>query len=74
LGRGSLELEIRRTLPGHVIFRSQLEPTLYDFQTVQFQKQIPAGQKGDLLFEVVQHKGYNEKQHNVTLEATEVKP
>ena len=42
-----IDVEIRRTYPGHVLFRSQLEPTLYDFQTVQFQKQIPAGQRAD---------------------------
>ena len=62
-----IDVEIRRTYPGHAVFRSVLEPTLFDFQTVQFQKRVPAGDKADLLFEVVQHKGYNEKQHNVTL-------
>ena len=69
-----IDVEIRRTYPGHVVFRSVLEPTLFDFQTVQFQKRVPAGDKADLLFEVVQHKGYNEKQHNVTLEQAEIKP
>jgi hypothetical protein len=69
-----IDVEIRRTYPGHVVFRSSLEPTLHDFQTVQFQKQIAAGQRDDLIFEVVQHQGYNAKQQNVTLEQADVKP
>ena len=67
-----IDVEIRRTYPGHVVFRSQLEPKLFDFQTAQFQKRVPAGEKADLLYELVQHKGYNEKQHNVTLEQAEI--
>jgi hypothetical protein len=50
-----------------------LEPTLHDFQTVQFQKQVGAGERVDLPFEVVQHQGYNAKQQNVTLEQGIVK-
>jgi hypothetical protein len=69
-----IDVEIRRTYPGHVVFRSTLEPTLHDFQTVQFQKHMEAGEKADLLFEVVQHQGYNAKQHNVMLEQAEIKP
>ena len=67
-----IDMEVRRTYPGHVVFRSVLEPTLHDFQTVQFQKRVPAGEKADLLYELVVHKGYNEKQHNVTLEQAEI--
>ena len=29
-----IDVEIRRSFPGHVIFRSQLEPMLHDYQTV----------------------------------------
>jgi hypothetical protein len=68
-----IDVEIRRTYPGHVVFRSMLEPTLHDFQTVQFQKQVGAGERVDLAFEVVQHQGYNAKQQNVTLEQGVVK-
>jgi hypothetical protein len=49
-----------------------LEPTLHDFQTVQFQKRVAAGEKANLMYELVEHKGYNEKQHNVTLEQAEI--
>jgi hypothetical protein len=69
-----IDVEIRCTYPGHVVFRSVLDPTLHDFQTVQFQKRVGAGEKADLLFEVVQHQGYNAKQQNVTLEQAEIKP
>ena len=69
-----IELEVRRTWPGHVVFRSLLEPKLHDFQTVEFRTKVPAGKKADLLFEVVRHQGRNAKQNNVTLENAEIKP
>ncbi|HZZ28783.1 MAG TPA: hypothetical protein VFE46_12340, partial [Pirellulales bacterium] len=69
-----IDVEIRRTYPGHIVFRSALEPTLHDYQTVQFQKRVATGEKADLLFELVQHQGYNAKQQNVTLEQAEIKP
>jgi hypothetical protein len=69
-----IDVEIRRTYPGHIVFRSALEPTLHDYQTVQFQKHVATGEKADLLFELVQHQGYNAKQQNVTLEQAEIKP
>ena len=69
-----IELEIRRTLSGHVLFRSQLDPKLHDYQTVEYKTTVPAGKRVDLLQEIVHHQGRNAKQNNVTLEATEVRP
>ncbi len=69
-----IDVEIRRSFGGHILFRSQLQPTQFDFQTAQFTAQIPAGAKKDLLYEIVQHQGRNTKQNNVTLETAEVKP
>jgi hypothetical protein len=69
-----IELEIRRTLPGHVVFRSQLDPKLHDFQTIEYTATIPAGKRADLLQELVVHQGHNAKQNNVTLEAGGVSP
>jgi hypothetical protein len=69
-----IEVEIRRSFPGHVIFKSQLEPTLFDYQTPQFLARIPAGQRKDLLFEIIRKQGTNAKQNNVTLQAAAVKP
>ncbi len=69
-----IEVEIRRSFPGHVIFRSQLKPTLFDFQTPQFTATVDAGRKSDLLFEMVRHQGRNAKQNNVTLEEARPAP
>jgi len=70
----SIEVEIRRSFPGHVIFRSQLKPALFDFQTPQFTATVDAGKKSDLHFEIVRHQGRNAKQNNVTLEEAQVVP
>ncbi len=69
-----IEVEVRRPFPGHVVFRSSLKPTLFDFQTTQFTATIPAATKTDLLFEIVRHQGRNAKQNNVTLEDAAIKP
>ena len=69
-----IEVEVRRPFPGHVLFRSQLNPTLHDYQTVQFTAPVLAGKKADLLFEIVRHQGRNAKQNNVTLEAAAITP
>jgi hypothetical protein len=68
-----IEVEVRRSFPGHVVFRSQLNPTLHDYQTPQFTATVDAGKKADLLFEIVRHQGHNAKQNNVTLENAVVK-
>jgi hypothetical protein len=69
-----IEVEVRRSFPGHVIFKSQLKPTLFDYQTPQFLAKIPAGKRADLLFEIVRKQGTSAKQNNVTLQSAEVKP
>src|SRR5262245_14737785 len=69
-----IDVEIRRTYPGHVVFRSQLEPKLFDFQTAQFQTRVAPGEKKDLLYELVQHKGYNDKHQGMSLDAVAVRP
>ena len=67
-------MEIRRTFPGHVMFRSRLTPTLFDYQTVQFGARLESGKKVDLPFEIVRQQGRNARQNNVTLEKAEVNP
>jgi hypothetical protein len=69
-----IHVEVRRTFPGHVIFRSQLEPKLHDYQTVELHAEVPAGEREDLYFELVRKQGYLAKQNNVILEAAEVQP
>jgi hypothetical protein len=69
-----IDVEIRRTLPGHVVFKSRLEPKLHDYQTVEYKANVAAGKRVDLMQEVVRHQGRNAKQNNVTLEAGDVRP
>ena len=69
-----INVEIRRTIPGHIIFKSLLEPKLHDYQTVEIHATVPAGKRADLLFELVRKQGTSIKQNNITLEKAEVKP
>ncbi len=69
-----IDVEIRRSFDGHVVFRSALDPKLHDYRTVQFQTAVDAGKRADLYFELLTHQGRNAKQNNVTLENAEVKP
>jgi hypothetical protein len=69
----AIDVEIRRSFDGHVVFRSQLTPKMHDYRTVEFGAQVAAGGKQDLLYEILQHQGHNAKQMNVTIESTPVK-
>jgi hypothetical protein len=62
-----VNLEIRRTLPGHIVFRSALNAKLHDYQTVQYTARVAPGRKGEFRYEVVQHQGRNAKQNNIKL-------
>ncbi len=70
----AIDVEIRRELPGHVLFRSSLNPKLHDYFTVEMKTTVPAGKRGELKYEVQRSQGTNSKQNNVTLEAAEVLP
>ncbi|MEI8373811.1 MAG: DUF4139 domain-containing protein [Planctomycetota bacterium] len=63
-----IDLEVRRTFPGHVVFRSALAAKDFDYQTVEYTATVKPGEKADLLYEVTQHQGRNAKQNNVTIE------
>jgi len=69
-----IDLEVRRTFPGHVIFRSELPAKNHDYQTVEYTAAVKPGEKADLLYEIIQHQGRNAKQQNVTIEKAPVKP
>jgi hypothetical protein len=69
--RKEIEVEVRRSFPGHVIFRSQLEPKLHDHQTVEFLARVAAGKRADLLFEIVRKQGTSAKQNYVMLDTAE---
>jgi len=67
-----IDLEIRRPLSGHVVFRSELAAKTFDYQTVEYTATVKPGQKADLLYEIVQYQGRNAKQNNVTVEQATV--
>jgi hypothetical protein len=69
-----IEVEVRRSLDGDVIFRSLLKPILHDYRTVQFTATVEAGKKADLLFEIERRQGSNAKQNNVTANEGQVAP
>ena len=69
--RKPIAVQIRRDYPGDVVFRSRLNPTLHDFQTVQFETMVPAGEKAELDYEIILRQGYNQKQNRVELQTGE---
>jgi hypothetical protein len=72
--RKPIKVQIRREHPGDVVFRSRLNPTLHDFQTVQFETEVPAGARKELDYELIARLGYNQKQNRVELQTGEVGP
>ncbi|MDG4551223.1 MAG: hypothetical protein P9F19_19190 [Candidatus Contendobacter sp.] len=72
--RKPIHVQIRREYAGDIAFRGRLNPTLHDFQTVQFETSIPAGGKAALDYEIIARMGYNQKQNRVELQTGEVKP
>lgn len=69
--RKPINVQIRREYAGDIVFRSRLNPALHDFQTVQFETEIPAGGKVELDYEVIARMGYNQKQNRVELQTGE---
>jgi len=63
-----IDVEIRRSYQGDVVFRSGFFTKLYDYQTVEFTTQVQAGEKQDLQHEVLTRRGKNAKKNNVELE------
>jgi hypothetical protein len=71
--RKPIDLEVRRTFPGHVVFRSELPAKNFDYQTVEYMAAVKPGEKADLLYEITGHQGRNAKQGNITIERAAVK-
>lgn len=67
-----IDVEIRRILPGHIVFRSALGAKNFDYQTAEYHAQVKPTEKASLTYEVLQHQGRNAKQNNVTVEAAPV--
>jgi hypothetical protein len=64
-----IDLEIRRTFPGDVVFRSGLPAKNHDYQTVEYTAAVGAGAKAELQYEVLTHQGHNARQNRVVVEA-----
>jgi len=64
-----IDVEIRRTLPGDVVFRSRLPAKNHDYQTVEYTATVASGAKAELTYEVVTHQGFNARQNRVLVEA-----
>ena len=62
-----IDVELRLTFPGHVIFTSDLDPILHDYRSPQVSARIDAGKQADLDYEITYRQGINHKQENVTL-------
>ncbi|MHC4413980.1 MAG: hypothetical protein ACYS0G_01720 [Planctomycetota bacterium] len=62
-----VQVEMRLTFQGHVIFTSDLEPVLHDYRSPQFAARIEAGEREDLGYQVTYRQGINQEQVNVTL-------
>jgi hypothetical protein len=68
----AIDVEIRRILPGHIVFRSSLGAKNFDYQTAEYRATVRPMEKASLAYEVLQHQGRNAKQSNVTIEAAPV--
>ncbi len=66
--RKPVDVEVRRTLPGHIVFRSSLGAKNFDYQTVEYHATVKPMEKASLPYEVLQHQGRNAKQNSVTVE------
>ncbi|HXT61197.1 MAG TPA: hypothetical protein VN699_21330 [Pirellulales bacterium] len=63
-----IRVEIRRSFGGHAVFRSTLDAKNHDYQTVEFEANLKAGERADLRYELVTHQGRNAKQANLAVE------
>jgi hypothetical protein len=63
-----IDLEIRRTFPGDVVFRSGLPAKNHDYQTVEYTAAVKAGAKAELQYEVLTRQGHNARQNRVVVE------
>jgi len=63
-----IQVEIRRSYSGHVIFASDLHPALYDYRSPEFTATIAASSEQDLAYHLSFKQGINKTQENVTLE------
>jgi hypothetical protein len=62
-----IKLEIRHVIPGHVEFKLEDSPTLFDYHTVEYTVSVKPAEKRRWLSEGLFHFGQNQKQDRVEL-------
>jgi hypothetical protein len=60
-------LEIRHVIPGHVEFKLEDSPTLFDYHTVEYTVTVKPAEKRRWLSEGLFHLGRHQKQDRVEL-------
>ncbi len=60
-----IRVEIRRSYPGDVTFRSGLNAKSHDYRSVEFTTEVAAGARANMQHEVITRNGYNAKQKRV---------
>ncbi|WPD22479.1 MAG: hypothetical protein SD837_20105 [Candidatus Electrothrix scaldis] len=63
-----IKVAVRRSYNGDVTFRSELNPKLHDYKTVEFSAEVPKAGRVDLIHEIITRNGHNAKQDRVKLE------
>ncbi len=61
----NIRVEIRRSYPGDVSFRSSLDANSHDYRSVEYSAEVLAGERANLRHEVITRNGYNAKQKRV---------
>ena len=69
-----IKVEVRRYLPGDIVFRSRLDPERHDYQSLDLVARVPAGKSEQLRYQVTTRQGRNQKQSRLEIVAGKVKP
>ncbi|GMQ96588.1 MAG: hypothetical protein BMS9Abin15_0261 [Gammaproteobacteria bacterium] len=67
-----IQVKVRRSFPGDVVFKSNFGPTLHDYRTVEYAHALKVGDHAALLYEVITRNGRNQKKHQLELMAARV--
>ena len=63
-----IEVEVRRSYDGDVLFRSSFAARLHDYRTVEYRARVAAGARAELLHQVTRREGYNRQQDRVEVQ------
>jgi len=69
-----IDLEVRRAFSGDATFVNQIDAKRHDYQTVQYTASVKPGQSRDMIYELIQRQGSNQKQSRVEIKADKPAP